>query len=82
MIQTNLFTKQTHRLGNQIYGYQRERSRRGISWEFGIDVYTLLYIKCTIREISGGQVVRSPHSRCQGWGKLRSHSLCGMAVSK
>ena len=37
----NLFTKQTHRLRKQTYGYQRG----GINWEFGIDIYTLLYLK-------------------------------------
>ena len=38
-----LFTKQkqTHRLRKQIYGYRREV----INWEFGINIYTLLYIK-------------------------------------
>ena len=39
----NLFTKQkqTHRLREQTYGYRGE----GIDWEFGIDMYTLLYLK-------------------------------------
>ena len=44
--QMNLFTKQkqTHRHRKQTYGYQRETGG-GINWEFGIDIYTLLYIK-------------------------------------
>ena len=43
----NLFTKQkqSHRLREQIYGYQGEGLRGGIDWEFGIDMYTLLYLK-------------------------------------
>ena len=43
MIQMNLFTKQkqTHRLREQTYGYRGE----GIDWEFGIDMYALLYLK-------------------------------------
>ena len=47
MIQMNLFTKQkqTHRLRKQTYGYQRGKIGGGINWEFGIDIYTLLYLK-------------------------------------
>ena len=43
----NLFTKQkqTHRLREKIHGYQRGRVEGGIDWEFGIDLYTLLYLK-------------------------------------
>ena len=43
----NLFTKQkqTHRLREQTYGYQGETVGGGIDWEFGIDMYTLLYLK-------------------------------------
>ena len=42
----NLFTKQkeTHRHRKQTYGFQREKVG-GINWEFGINIYTLLYIK-------------------------------------
>jgi len=31
----------------QTYGYQREKvgGRGGINWEFGIDIYTPLYVK-------------------------------------
>lgn len=36
-------TKQTHSLRKQIYDYQRKVCRRGIDWEFGIDMHTLLY---------------------------------------
>ena len=47
MTQMNLSTKQkqSHRLREQIYGYQGEGLRGGIDWEFGIDMYTLLYLK-------------------------------------
>ena len=47
MIQMNLFTKQkkTHRLRERTYGYQGEGWGGGIDWEFGIDMYTLLYLK-------------------------------------
>ena len=43
----NLFTKQkqTHRLRERTYGYQGRRVGRGIDWEFGIDMYTWLYLK-------------------------------------
>ena len=46
MILMNLFTKQkqTHRLGEQTYGYEGERVE-GKYLEFGIDMYTLLYFK-------------------------------------
>ena len=42
----NLFIKQkwTHRHRKQTYGYQRGRGG-GINLEFGINRYTLLYIK-------------------------------------
>ena len=47
--ETNLFTKQkqTHRLREGTYGYggQGGRSWGGNDWEFGTDVYTLLYLK-------------------------------------
>ena len=38
--------KQTHRHRKQTHGYQRGNwGGGGISWEFGINRYTLLYIK-------------------------------------
>ena len=42
----NLFIKQigSHRCRKQIYGHQGGKGG-GISWEIGIDIYTLLYIK-------------------------------------
>ena len=46
MIQMNLFSKQKHRLRERIYGYQGESvGWGGIDWEFGIDMYPLLYLK-------------------------------------
>ena len=43
----DLFTKQkqTHRLGEQNYQYEEGKVEGGIDWEFGIDMYTLLYFK-------------------------------------
>ena len=43
----NLFTKQkqAHRLREGTYGYPGEGWVGGIDWEFGIDMYTLLYLK-------------------------------------
>ena len=45
-MQMNLFTKQkqAHRHGKQAYVYQRGNGGE-MNWEFGIDVYTLLYLK-------------------------------------
>ena len=45
MIQMNLFIRQTHRHRDQTYGYQGEQWEGEIDWEFGIDMYTLLYLK-------------------------------------
>ena len=46
MIQKNLFTrqKQTHKFWNQTYDYQMG-NMEGINCKFGINIYTLLYIK-------------------------------------
>ena len=43
----NLFTKQkqAHRLRERTYGYRGEGEGGGIDWEFGIDMYTLQYLK-------------------------------------
>ena len=41
MIQMNSFTKQTYRLRERTYGYQGE----GIVRQFGINMYTLPYLK-------------------------------------
>ena len=43
----NLLTKQkqTHGLRERTYGYRGEGCRGGIDWEFGIDMYTQLYLK-------------------------------------
>ena len=37
--------KQTHRHREQTCACQRWWGRRGMDWEFGIDMYTLLYLK-------------------------------------
>ena len=46
-IQMNLFTKQKqiHRLRKETYGYQRGKVGGRINEKFGINIYTLLYIK-------------------------------------
>ena len=43
----NLHTKrkQTHRLREPAYGYQRGKGAGRGSWEYGVNSYTLLYIK-------------------------------------
>ena len=44
----NLFIKQkqAYRLRKQTYGYQRGKVKVGTTnWEFGIDIYTLIYLK-------------------------------------
>ena len=47
MVQMNLFTKQkqTHRLRERTMVTSGEGWGRGIDTEFGIDTYTLLYLK-------------------------------------
>ena len=47
MIQINLFTKQkqTHRFENKLMVTKGERCGGGINYEFGINIYRLLYIK-------------------------------------
>ena len=40
----NLFTKQKHRLGERNCGDQGE-GQGGTDWEFGIEMYKLLYLK-------------------------------------
>ena len=38
--------RQTHRHRRQTYGYQKgQAGGRGINQEFGINIYTLLYIR-------------------------------------
>ena len=41
----HIYKTKTHRLRKQIYGYQRRKRRGEINWEFGTDVYTVLYLK-------------------------------------
>ena len=80
----NLFTKQkqTHRLREQTYGYQGGRLGGGIDWEFGTDMYTLLYLKYITRDFPGGPVGGTPHSKCRGprfhpWsGSWIPHACC------
>ena len=37
--------KPTHRLRKWTYGYRGEGWGEGLDWEFGIDMYTQLYLK-------------------------------------
>ena len=51
VIQMTLFTKQKQ-TQNKFMVIRRERYGRGVDWEFGIDMYTLLYLKqITIKDI-------------------------------
>ena len=52
MIQMNLFTKQNRLTDfkNKLLGYQKGNVWGGINWEFGINIYTLLYIKQIINK--------------------------------
>ena len=61
MIHINLFTKQkqTHRLRERTYGYQGEGWKEGMVREFGINMYTLLYLKWITRDFLGGTVVKN-----------------------
>ena len=49
----------------------------GIDWEFGIDMYTLLYLKQTTRDFPGGTVVKNPSANAGDMGSIpgpgRSH---------
>ena len=69
MIQMNLLTKQkqTHRLREWTYGYPGE-VWGGIVREFGIDRYTLLYLKWITRDFLSSPVVKSPPSSTGGVG--------------
>ena len=51
MIQMNLLTKQTHRLREQTYGCGAGGGGDGILREFGMDVYTQLYLKWMINQV-------------------------------
>ena len=38
----------------------------GVDWEFGIDMYTLLYLKHIIRDFSSSPVAKTPRSQYRG----------------
>ena len=73
----NLFTKQEQTHRERIYGYQGN-GEGGIDWEFGIDIYTLLFLKQKITDFPSSQVVKALCFQCRGhefdpWSKeLRS----------
>ena len=61
----NIFTKQkrTRRLREQTYGYWGEGWREGIVKEFGIGMYTLLYLKRITNKVllySTGSYIQYP----------------------
>ena len=70
MVQMNIFTKQklSHRCINrkQTYGYQEGKG--GINWEIEIDIYTLLYIKITNKDLlcSTGNSTQYSVKACMG----------------
>ena len=45
MLQINLYTEQkyTHRHRKQTYGYQKGKTEEGVSQEFEVNIYPLLY---------------------------------------
>ena len=47
MVPMNFYAnqKQIHRCRKQAFSYQRGKGQGGMNWEFGPDIYTLLYIK-------------------------------------
>ena len=58
-----------NRLREQIYGYQRGKAGGGgIDWEFGINQYTLLYLKQITRDFPGGPADKNPSSRAGDMG--------------
>ena len=65
MIQMNLFIKQkdTQTWEDEFMVTGRgDRGGGGTAWEFGIDVYTLLYLIQIIRDFPGGPLVETLHS--------------------
>ena len=62
---------------NKLMVTRGERGK-GINWEIGIDIYTLLYIKY-ITWTSGGSVVKNPPANAGDTGSIsgpgRSHML-------
>lgn len=56
MIQMNFFTeqKQTYRHRKQMYVHQRGRLLEGINQEFGVNIYTLQFIKQSNRDLLYG----------------------------
>ena len=54
-VQTNLFIKQ--RLSHRCRKHMRTG---GINWKIGIDIYTLLYIKCVLGRFSHVRLFASP----------------------
>ena len=75
----NLSTKQeqTHRLGEQIYSYQGRKVGWRTDWEFGMDMYTLLYLTwITNKHLLCGTESSSQYSvmACMGKESLKKKS--------
>ena len=78
--QMNLFTKQTHRLREITKGCQSEGFVGEIERAFGMDVYTLLYLKCIANKGTLLNVMYSLDRRGV-WGRMDTcicmvESLC------
>ena len=69
MMQMTLFTKQKQ-TQNKFMVIRSERYGRGVDWEFGIDMYTLLYLKqVTIKDILDSPGNSAPYSVIISMGK-------------
>ena len=64
VIQMNLFTKESHRCRKQTEGSRREKRGKGINWEIGIEIYTLLHIKWASL---GGSAVKNLPAMQETW---------------
>ena len=69
----NLFIKQkqTHRLREQLTVTGGEGLKGGIDWEFGIDKYTLLYLK---------QITNRTYCIAQGTLLISCNNLTGKRI--
>ena len=61
--------------------YQRGRVGGGIAKEFGIDMYTLLYLKWITRDFPGGVVVKNLPANAGNTGSSPGRGRCHMPRS-
>ena len=82
MIQMNFFIKQKqiHRLRERTYGCWGEGWRERIVWEFGINIYPLLYLKWINNKVLLYSTGNAAHVMWQsGWeGSLRENGYIHM----